>query len=108
MSIPMQMYFADGQKVDEILGAVPKHTIRTMVEGILKNFPTDERGKLKVLLTSWTEHNKQHSEKFKKWTEKAKNTEDNPIYNSILQAAREMERTNERLSKLLAELQGGG
>ncbi|MCK4387389.1 MAG: thioredoxin [Dehalococcoidia bacterium] len=108
MSIPMQMYFASGQKVDEILGAVPEHTIRTMVEGILKNFPADERGKLKVLLNSWIEQNKQHSEKFRKWTEKAKNTEDNPIYDSTLQAAREMEKANERLSQLLAELQGGG
>lgn len=108
MSIPMQMYFADGQKVDEILGAVPEYTIRTMVEGILKNFPTDERGKLKVLLTSWVEHNKQDSEKFRKWTENAKNAKADPIYSSILQAAQEMEKTNERLSQLLIELGGGG
>jgi len=108
MSIPMQMYFADGQKVDEILGAVPEQTIRTMVEGILKNFPSDERGRLKVLLTSWIEHNKQHSEKLRKWTEKAKNVEDDPIYNSILQSAREMEKANGRLSQLLIELQGRG
>jgi len=106
MSIPMQMYFADGQKVDEILGAVPEHTIRTMVEGILKNFPTDERGKLKVLLNSWTEQNKQHSEKFSKWMEKTENVEGNPIYNSILQAAQQMEKANERLSRLFIELQG--
>ena len=39
MSIPMQMYFCDGQKVDEILGAVPENTIRTMVESILSKFP---------------------------------------------------------------------
>jgi thioredoxin 1 len=107
MSIPMQMYFADGQKVDEILGAVPGHTIRTMVEGILKNFPTDERGKLKVLLTSWVEHNKQDSEKFRKWTENAKNAKADPIYSSILQAAQEVEKANERLSQVLIELQGG-
>ncbi|HIH96226.1 MAG TPA: thioredoxin [Thermoplasmata archaeon] len=104
MSIPMQMYFADGQKVDEILGAVPEHSIRTMVEGILENFPTDERGKLKVLLSSWIEHNKQHGEKFSKWMEKAKNVEGDPIYNSILQAAQEMEKVNKRLSQLLTEL----
>ena len=39
MSIPMQMFFAEGQKVDGILGAVPEHTIRTMVEDILGKFP---------------------------------------------------------------------
>ena len=38
MSIPMQMFFVDGQKVDEILGAVPENMIRTMVNGILQNF----------------------------------------------------------------------
>jgi thioredoxin 1 len=40
MSIPMQMFFVDGQKVDEILGAVPEHMIRAKVEAILKSFPT--------------------------------------------------------------------
>ena len=36
MSIPMQMFFFDGQKVDEILGAVPELNIRESVDGILK------------------------------------------------------------------------
>ena len=45
-SIPMQMFFVDGQKVDEILGAVPEPTIRGAVEDILKRFPTDEKGRL--------------------------------------------------------------
>ena len=107
MSIPMQNYFVDGQKVDEILGAVPEHMIRSKIEDVLKSFPTDERGRLKVLLTSWIEHNKEHSEKFSKWMKKTENLEHSPIYNSILQAAQEMEKANERLSGLLIELQGG-
>ena len=107
MSIPMQMFFVDGQKVDEILGAVPEQTIRTMVDGILQSFPTDEKGRLKVLLTSWIEHNKQHSEKFKKWAEKTENPEANPVYNSALKAVEELEKANERLSQALIELEGG-
>jgi thioredoxin 1 len=104
MSIPMQMFFSDGEKVDEILGAVPEQTIRSKVEDIIKRFPTDEKGRLKVLLTSWVEHNKQDSQKFSKWREKANNAEDDSIYNSILQAAQGMEEANERLSQLLIEL----
>lgn len=47
MSIPMQMFFVDGQKVDEILGAVLESVIRSKVEDILKRFPTDEKKGLK-------------------------------------------------------------
>ena len=42
MSIPMQMFFVNGKKVDEILGAVPEHTIRTMVDGLLESSSTDD------------------------------------------------------------------
>jgi len=107
MSIPMQMFFTDGQKVDEILGAVPEQTIRAMVEDILKRFPTDEMGRLKVFLTSWVEHNKKHTERFNKWAEKTENADSEPIiYNRALQAAKEMEKANEQLSGVLVELQG--
>jgi thioredoxin 1 len=108
MSIPMQKYFVNGENVDEILGAVPEHTIRAMVEGILKDYPTDESGRLKVLLTSWVQHNKQDSEKFRKWKEKVKDAESDPIYDAVLQAAQEMEKANERLSQLSIELQRRG
>ena len=107
MSIPMQMFFVNGEKVDEILGAVPEHAIREMVDSVLQKFPTDEKGRLKVLLTSWTEHNKQHSQKFRKWTEKVENVGSNPIYSSVLQVAQELEVANEKLSQLLVELQKG-
>jgi len=105
MSIPMQLFFADGQKVNEILGAVPESTIRATVGDIIKNFPTDEKGRLKVLLTSWVEHNKQNNEKFRKWAEKAENIKSDPIYSSALRAIEELGKTNEQLSQVLNELQ---
>ena len=108
MSIPMQMYFANGEKVDEILGAVPEEMIRSKVDDILRKFPTDERGRLKVILNSWAEHNKEHSEKFRKWAGKVDDVTNDPLYSSISQAAQEMEKANERLSQLLLELQGRG
>ncbi|GAI87757.1 unnamed protein product, partial [marine sediment metagenome] len=95
---------ANGENVDEILGAVPETTIRTMVEDILKRFPTDETGRLKVLLTSWVEHNEKHGEKFNRWVEKANNLEGNPIYKSALQVAQEVEKANEQLSQVLIQL----
>jgi thioredoxin 1 len=108
MSIPMQMFFADGQKIDEILGAVPEDTIRTMIEGILKNFPADERGRLEALLTSWVNHNKQDGEKLRKWKEKVKDAQSNSVYHAVLLAAEDMETANEKLSKLLIEMHGRG
>jgi hypothetical protein len=57
-----------------------------------------------VILTSWTEHNKRHSEKLRKWTEKTKNPESDPIYNNALRAAEALEKANEQLSQVLIEL----
>jgi thioredoxin 1 len=104
MSIPMQMFFVSGQKVDEILGAYPEHVIRSKIDDILKRFPTSERGRLKVILSSWTEHNRQHGEEFRRWAEKAQDIKDGPIYDSLLQVTREIETVNETLSQLLIEL----
>ena len=104
VSIPMQMFFANGEKVDEILGAVPEHMIQSKVEEILQRFPKDEKGMLKVILGSWTEQNKKHGEKFEKWKEKAGNPEGDVAYGSIFKAIKQVEEANEQLSKALIEL----
>jgi len=104
VSIPMQMFFNDGEKVDEILGAVPEHVIRAKVEDIVKRFPANERGRLKVLLRSWTEQNRKHGEKFKKWKEKAGNPDADAAYGTVFEAVKRVEEANEQLSKALAEL----
>jgi thioredoxin 1 len=94
VSIPMQMFFNNGEKVDEILGAVPEHMIRSKVEEILNRFPSDEKGRLKVILDSWIDQNKRHTEKFRKWMEKIDNNEN---YRHILQAVEELKELNEHL-----------
>ena len=104
VSIPMQMYFNNGEKVDEILGAVPETVIRAKVDEILKKFPSDEQGRLKVLLRSWSDQNRKHGEKFEKWKEKAGNPEGDSAYGPALAAVKRVEEANEQLSKAVAEL----
>jgi len=103
-SIPMQMFFMDGEKVDDLLGAVPEQVIRSKVDDIIQRFPTDERGRLKVILSSWVEHNRQDSERFRKFRENVEEIRNDAVYNGVLKAAGGMEEANEGLSKLLGEL----
>jgi thioredoxin 1 len=104
MSIPMQKFFADGKEVDEILGAVPEQIIRAKVDDVLKRFPVDEKGRLHALLSSWIEHNKQHTRSFERWKEQAKSLKSHPIYEVILQETEHLEGINERLLQALAKL----
>jgi len=99
------MFFADGEKVDELLGAVPEQMIRSKVQEIMQRFPTDEKGRLKGILSSWIEHNKQDGEKLRKWMQKAQEIKNDTIYNRLREAASEMEKANEILSRLLTELE---
>jgi len=43
-NVPVQIFFYKGEKIDEIIGAFPEHTIRTTIEGILQGHPTDKTG----------------------------------------------------------------
>ena len=104
VSIPMQMFFANAEKVDEILGAVPEHMIRSKVEEIRQRFPTDEKGMLKVILGSWIDQNSRHGEKFEKWKKKLGNPEGDSAYSPVFEAVKRVEEANEQLSKILAEL----
>jgi thioredoxin 1 len=105
VSIPMQMFFNNGEKVDEILGAVPEHIIRSKVEDILQRFPTSERERLELLLQSWIDQNTKQSERFTKWKEMTNRTEEDAAYGPVFQAVRQLGEANERLSRALKELQ---
>ena len=103
MSIPMQIFFVNGEKVDEILGAVPEQIIRSKVEEVFNNYPVDELGRFNKILTLWIEHNKKYVSKLREWDEKYKNMGDKAVYNSILQTAQKIENSNKKLSQLLNE-----
>ena len=69
-------------------------------------FPSDKMGRPKVLLSSWVEHNKVDGEKFREWTQKAKNMKSDPIYSRALQAAEKVEKATEQLAQVSMQLLG--
>jgi thioredoxin 1 len=103
-SIPMQMFFFDGKKVDELLGAVPETIIKSKVDEIVRKYPTDEKSRLKAILSGIIENNENSSEKFKKWREKVDGTGKDALYSSIANALEELGTFNGRLSQLLKEI----
>ena len=67
----------------------------------------DVREKLRILLDYWIEHNKEHRDEFVAWAEKSRNFAKVSVHDSIMEAAQQMDRTNESLLKVLEELKGG-
>jgi thioredoxin 1 len=103
-SIPMQMFFANGEKVGELLGAVPESQIRMKVGEVLEKHPTDDRSRLRAILTSWIEHNRNDTERLRKLEEKARELANNSAFKEALRVSKEIEDLNRRLSRLLDEL----
>ena len=107
MSIPLQKFFYDGEVVDEILGAIPERFIRAKVDDVLKRFPTDETGRLRVLLASWVEANNKHAAKFRKWAYTLETLDDNPLYQNVFTAIEQIRNATEGLSRTLSALPMG-
>ena len=64
-----------------------------------------ERVKLKTLLNYWIEHNKEHSQEFKEWADKAKVLGEAEVYEEMLQAVQEMDKASELLTRALKGLE---
>ena len=64
----------------------------------------DERAKLKVLLNYWIEHNREHSQEFNEWAEKAKELGEDEVGEAMLQAVQEMDKSSQLLVKALKKL----
>ena len=65
----------------------------------------DERAKLKTLLTYWIDHNKEHSQEFREWAEKAKEFGEAEASEEMLQAVQEMDKASKFLSQTLSRLE---
>lgn len=105
MSIPNQLFFMDGEKVDEMVGAAPEQSIRQMVDGILTAYPTDPAGRLKVILASWMEYNQRHGEKLKKWLEQSAKDGGLSADGAVVEQVRTLHSSGEKLSAMLSELE---
>ena len=68
---------------------------------------SDERVKLRTILNYWIEHNKEHSQEFREWADKAKAFGEAEVGEEILAAAQEMDKASKFLSKSLMRLEGG-
>jgi len=104
-SIPYQLFFADGERVDELLGAVPEKQIREMVDNVIASYPTDVAGRLKALAGAWKERNEQDSAKLMKWVEKARQAHGASNDGVLLKQAERIQSSSESLSSVLTEVE---
>jgi len=65
----------------------------------------DERAKLKTLLNYWIEHNREHSQEFREWADKAKAMGETEVAGEMLQAVQEMDKASGLLSQSLKRLE---
>ena len=65
----------------------------------------DEKARLKVLLNYWIEHNKEHSQEFREWADRAKELGAVEASEKILQATMEMEKAGALLSWALVAIE---
>ena len=98
VGIPMQIFFSEGKKVDELAGIQPEYVIRDKIEDIIRRYPIDEKGKLRVTLESWVNQNKIHKEKFDKHLNRL---EDKDNYNEIVEIVEEIKKSNGLLEAII-------
>jgi len=67
-----------------------------------------EREKIKILLNYWIEYNKERSQEFREWTEKAKGLGETENCVDILEASQQMDKASDVLMRALRTLEGKG
>ena len=64
----------------------------------------DEMAKLKALLSYWIGHNREHSQEFGEWVEKAKALGEEEVSRTMLKAIQDMDKSSRMLEQALAKL----
>ncbi len=68
---------------------------------------SEERAKLRALLNYWSKHNREHSQEFREWADKAKAFGEVEVADEMLQASQEMDKASGLLSQSLKRLEEG-
>jgi len=66
---------------------------------------SEEMAKLRTLLNYWVEHNREHSQEFREWADKAKAFGEIEVADEMLQAAEGMDKASQLLSQSLKRLE---
>ena len=67
---------------------------------------TDEKARMKALLSYLVEHNREHSREVKDWAGKAADMGEAGLSDEMMQAAKAMDEANALLAKSLKKLEG--
>lgn len=65
---------------------------------------SDDKIRLKTLLSYWVEHNQEHSQEFRDWADKAEKMGESKVSKELLKAVGDMEKVTETLSGILKSL----
>lgn len=66
---------------------------------------SDEKARLRTLLSYWIKHNREHSQEFREWADRAGEFGEAEAAGEMAQAAREMDKASEYLLQTLNRLE---
>ncbi len=65
---------------------------------------SDDKTRLKTLLSYWVDHNREHSQEFRDWADKAEKMGESQVSKDLLKAVGNMEKVTATLSGILKRL----
>jgi len=65
---------------------------------------SDDKTRLKTLLSYWVDHNREHSQEFREWVDKAEKMGESGVAKDLLKAVGNMEKVTGILSGILKRL----